>query len=201
MIDKKKLFSPTPQRDFIWLAEYYDGTIYPEFSFETGKANDFYMIDKDKLIKFGLIGHGYKFDFNIAGGEFNLLGRKISFVYKVDDRYYNLNDKNLIYNDLIAYRNAYIDFDPFGNEVQFNNPYIYQYNFGYKTKIVKDDIKFNFKVICHVPFNQPVYLEIGLVANQKLDGELLILRNEAIIKQVKSPLEKDISGMYNWEVR
>lgn len=201
MLNKNQYFSPVKQRDFIWLAEYYDSKYLTEFDFETGKQNDFYLIDKSKLIKFGLIGHGYKFNFNITGGIFDLLGRKISFIYKVNNKYIYLTNKNIIYNDIITYKSAYSDFDPFGKKLQSNNYSIYQYNFGYKIQLYFENIIFNFKAICHIPLNQAIYLGIKLVIDQRLDGELLILKNEAIIEQVKAPLEEGVSGTFNWVVK
>ena len=51
-----KPFSPVENRDFIWVAEYADGTLFPEFDFQTKEFNNFYNIKKNELLGFGLVG-------------------------------------------------------------------------------------------------------------------------------------------------
>ncbi len=201
MIKKFDFLSPVPNRDFVWFAEKQDKSMYSEYDIETREQNDFEKIDKSKTTKFGIFGHGHVFCFHTVGGDFVLNGRKITFGYKVDDIYYDFNNMFYNFTDFIMYRSAYSDYDPSLAMRNTSNPVIYKYNFGYKTSFKIHDTKFNFKVICHVPMNEPVYLEIWLVANRKLDGDLLILKNEGIIDQVHAPLEEGVGGTYNWIVQ
>ena len=47
-------------RDFIWVSEYLNGSLIYEYDKEKGIENNFYSIDKNQLLRFGLIGHGMR---------------------------------------------------------------------------------------------------------------------------------------------
>ena len=48
--------SPIPTQPFVWMAEYFSGGL-AEFDLATGTENNFQDIDRDKLLRFGLIGN------------------------------------------------------------------------------------------------------------------------------------------------
>jgi hypothetical protein len=189
--------SPVAQ-DFIWLGEYLDGTHLAEFNLQTGEENSFYKLKKDELIRFGLIGHGMKL-IAYSDGIFSINGIVVEVGYRVGDKFLPLTGhvrKN--YSDVITYKDAESIFVQGGG---VSGPKINQYNFGYKTVIDLDGVTFNFKPIVKVPFNAPVHMNFWLVADQDLDGEFVILRNNREVSVVKAPLKKGVGGEVNWTVK
>lgn len=200
---KNNGYSPVNHQDFIWVADYYDGTHFAEYDFDTKETNPyrFYQIDKDKLIRFGLIGHGSKMFFEVANGIFNVNGHQFRISYIVNDKEYNLNGRTLIYNDIITYKNAVSDAIPLlKGEGAFVNR-IVQYNFGYKKKLVLDGIEFNFQAVMSIPFQSSAFMTIKLTANQDLDGKVVIRRGSQIVDEFYAPLKAGRRGNINWTMR
>lgn len=195
MFSKNRKYSPVKQ-DFIWLAEYADGNHYSEFDFHTKQENNFYNINRSSLIRFGLIGHGMELYYEVLGGIFKLNGQMVEIIYKVDDKEYYLTGQQKMYNDIISYKDAESIFTLNPNEAARTN--ITQFNFGYKVDIEIEGIKFNFKPICKIPSNEPIYINFRLVSSESLDGILIIKKNGFITKEFKAPLEKNIGGELNW---
>jgi hypothetical protein len=188
--------SPVAQ-DFIWLSECYDGTHLAEFDFSTKAENDFYMIQRDKLLRFGLIGCGNKLFFE-RDGVFYLNGRALDIIYRTKDKEYFLTGHFGKYTaDIITYKDAESAFHP---QEGLMPSRITQYNFGYKAEVEVDGVKFNIKPIVKIPCNQPVLLNLRLVANRKLDGEIVIRVNNREAQVIKAPLKRDVSGEINWIV-
>jgi len=183
-------FSPVKQ-DFIWVAEYADGTHLSEFDFSTHEENSFYEIKRDMLIRFGLIGHGGHFYFEGFGGSFKIVGQMFDFVYSVNGKNYPLSGYNQMYNDIITYKDAEMIADlKNGRSVGR----ITQFNFGYKTRLAFDDVNFGFKVIFQIPYKDYWRFNVRLVSDIDLDGKLLIRRNGQFIKEYDAPLHKDVGG-------
>lgn len=197
MIDNLNPYSPVNQ-DFIWIADYVDGTYLSEYDFVTKKENSFYDIQKIKLLRFGLLGHGLKMYFE-SNGIFKIAGRMIEFIYRVNDKDYYLTGQNIYYNDIIHYKDAVSDFNPYTIN-KFNNQTV-QYNFGYKQIIKIDDIAFNFKAICKIPFNKPIYMNIRLVSNKNLNGRLIIKKNSFNYEEIDAPLKANAGGELNWIIK
>lgn len=186
-------------QDFMWVADYVDGNYLLEFD-RYNKENSFYMIKKSQLLKFGLVGCGHKMYFNTMDGTFEISGRKIELQYvDENDNTYNLTGSGEFYNDILQYKEAESNFNPMdrGNKVKTN---IQQFNFGYKQKLNINGVNFNLKVICKIPYNSPIYLEITLTSNKQLNGKLLIKRNNKIIDIINAPLKRNIKGMVNWDI-
>lgn len=197
----KLTHSPVAQ-DFIWVAEYPDGTHLSEFDFNTKEENSFYEIDRNRLFRFGLIGHGQKIYFE-RDGVLNIAGRRILFFYEVNGKTLPLNgDFKYNVNDIITYKDAESSglVAGFKGQGQLSNR-ITQYNIGYKTNIQIDGINFHFKPIVKIPFNSPVYINTWLVADRKLDGKFLIVKNGEQVLEIKAPLEPNIGGELNWIVQ
>jgi hypothetical protein len=188
--------SPVSQ-DFIWLGEYYDGTHLSEFDLKTKAENSFYSIKRDKLIRFGLIGHGYKLFFE-NDGVFNLNGAGVEVVYKVGDKEYPLTGLSGAHRDVISYKDAESTVNLAGGGM--SNTTINQYNFGYKAVLEMDGITFQFKALCKVPFGEPMYMNFWLVADQKLDGVLQIKKNNRIAEELNAPLRKGVGGEVNFRL-
>lgn len=195
-------YSPVRQQDFIWIAEYIDGTYLSEYNLITHQANSFYSIDKNKLIRFGLVGQGMKLYFEVNGGIFKLNGQIIMFTYIDEDgNEYFLTGQNKLYNDIITYKDACADGDIFFRGNGLLRTTINQYNFGYKTKINIDNILFNFQAICCLPYNKPAFMEIKLVVNKNINGKLRIYRSGRIIDEIDAPLKEGYAGFTKWIIR
>ena len=195
MFDKFKSYSPVKQ-DMIWIAEYDKDNYLSEFNFENKKENSFYDIEQDEVNRFGLIGGGYKMYFDKNSGQFNICNRQYDIGYKLNNTIYLLTKQELFPRDIITYKQAVSEING-----QMNTPQIVSYYFGYKTEFTVDDITFNFKPIICVPINQPVYIDIHLVANKDLEGELLFIKNNKIMDTVYAPLTKDVAGGMQWILR
>lgn len=198
--DRSNGYSVNNMQDFMWAAEYINGKYLLEFDEKTNKENSFYFINKEKLIRFGIVGCGHKMFFNTYDGTFNISGRTIDIQYIDEhDKIYNLTKSNNIFNNIVQFKCAESNFDLLSN-TNNTNCSIEQFNFGYKQKIKINDTEFNLKVICKVPYNSPTYLEITLTCNKNLNGKLLIKRNDKIIDCVNAPLKQNIKGILNWDV-
>lgn len=200
MFENTNGISPVNQ-DFIWLADYSDGTSVSEFNSITSEKNNFYMIDKSKLIRFGMIGQQMKLYFDIDTGMFYLNGLQVLLSYKTKDREYNLTGYgNGSYNDIITYKDAYTDANLFNPNGKFVS-HIHQYNFGFKKKLVFDDgVEFAFQSIMSIPYNTKAFMEFKLVSNVDMDGELYIKRLGGIAESIKIPLVSDYAMICEWVI-
>jgi hypothetical protein len=197
MFGKIKPYSPVDQ-NYIWIAEYYSGGI-SEFDLETKEGNSFYDIDKSKLQRFGLIGKGKKMWFECYRGPFNINGDVYNLAYRLD-KIYMLTGQDMFQRDIITYKKAIADID-LTKRAGSSKSRIVGYYFGYKTEFKIDGIKFNFKPIVCIPVGQPMYIDIHLVANRDLEGELLFIKNDEIIDTIYAPLKKDVAGGIQWRLR
>lgn len=197
MFSRIKPYSPVEQ-DYIWVAEYFNGYL-SEFDFETKKSNSFYDIDKKQLVRFGLIGKGKKMWFECYRGVFNIDGNVYELTYRTD-KDYRLTGQDMFYRDIITYKQAIADID-LTKRVGSSESKIVGYYFGYKTELKIDDITFNFKPIVSIPINEPMYIDIHLVASRNLKGELLFVKNGEIIDTIYAPLKKDVAGGIKWILR
>ncbi|MED4883923.1 hypothetical protein [Bacillus smithii] len=195
-------YSPVKEQDFIWMAEYVDGSYLSEFDLITHKPNSFYSIDKNKLIRFGLLGQGMKFYFEVNGGIFKLNGQMIMFSYvDKNGKEYFLTGQNKLYNDIITYKDAYADGNMFINGNGLLKTTISQYNFGYKTKININNTLFNFQPIFCLPYDKPAFIELKLVSNKDMNGKLRIYRSGTIVDEIEAPLKKGYAGFTKWVIR
>ncbi|RAI85694.1 hypothetical protein DET54_12151 [Paenibacillus pabuli] len=192
--------SPVGQ-DYIWMGEYNDGTHLSEFNFDTQAENSFYDIDKSRLARFGLVGHGMKLFFE-KDGIFNLNGTPVEVIYRVGDKDYPLTGRFGQYKDIITYKDAEatLVLGSQGAQGGALNPTIQQYNFGYKSTLEADGITFKFKAVCTVPYGRQMFMNFRLVADEKLDGQLVILRNGQTEVNLEAPLKKGVGGEVNWIV-
>ncbi|GMX64368.1 hypothetical protein Elgi_36370 [Paenibacillus elgii] len=194
------LDSPVESQHFIWMASYLDGTFLSEFSYDSQKENSFYSIEKEKLIRFGLIGYGMNFYYEVFGGTFKLVGQMVEVFYKTDDKEYYLTGQQQMYNDIIQYKDAEAIIDP---QIPSGNmdSTITQYNFGYKQNLQIDDVNFNFKPICHIPYGgRPIYLSLKISADKDLNGRLCIRKNGLTVEEFDAPLQANVAGILNWEL-
>ncbi|MNW28312.1 hypothetical protein D3C74_51350 [compost metagenome] len=204
MIFGNKLYmhSPIPHQSKIWVAEYYDGTNMLEYDPEQKKNNDFYDIDKSKIIAFGLIGDGDQLFFNVANGVFSINGSSFQIAYKTDDEEYPLTGRTFLYNDLIQYKDASTTANVKYLDHSGSLPSrIEQYNFGYKKQMDLVNANISFQCVCSLPLNQPAYFQIKISSNKDLDGKLIIRRDGMIVDEINAPLLGNMSGNIHWELR
>jgi len=188
------------EQDFIWIGEYANGDYLSEYNIKTKEREDFYSLKRDALLRFGLIGHGMKLYYEVGGGFFKLNGQMYELVYKVGDKEYYLTGQSKLYNDVITYKDAeaWGTFDR--NEGKFPSR-VMAYNFGYKVKLDVDDVQFNLKAICSIPYNEPVNFQITLVASEELDGKFVIKKNGSEIAEFHAPLKQGVGGRLKWAVK
>ncbi|MCC3381813.1 hypothetical protein ACFQ5D_02760 [Paenibacillus farraposensis] len=198
-------YSPVSQ-DFIWLGEYTDGTHLSEYDFVTQAENSFYAIQREKLIRFGMVGHGQTFFFE-SDGIFKLAGRMVELVYSTPDKDYHLTGNVFqSYRDIIAYKDAEAsglpNYSPAAaGEKGVMSSTITQFNFGYKAALLIDQVEFHVKAICKIPFNAPVHMALRLVSNTELNGKLQVKVNGLVTQEFSAPLKHDIGGELNWLVQ
>lgn len=182
---------------FNWCAEYVDGTMYTEYDLKTHKKNDFYLIQQNKVLRFGLFGQNMKFFFEYDG-VFNLQGRRVEIEYHTENGevFYLTNNYNQ--KDLITYKQAYTDWSN-TQGVQRSN--IESINFGYKTILAKDDVEIFFQPIVSLPMNQSVFIEVKLTSNKDLKGHLVFKVRGQEVERYEAPLEAYKAGQMNWTVK
>ncbi|MCY7484964.1 hypothetical protein [Paenibacillus alvei] len=196
---------PILGQDFIWVADYYDGTHLCEYDLETKESDPyrFYSIDRMKLLRFGLIGHSSKLFFEAANGVFNINGEEFRISYVENDKEYLLNGRSLFYNDIISYKDAVSEANPFQKQTDcgmFTNR-ITQYNFGYKKKLSLDGVTFNFQAIVSIPYQDKAYMSLKIASDQELDGKIVIQRRGIVVDEIESPLQKGHSTNITWTLK
>lgn len=195
--------SPVPSQAFIWVADYYDNQHLAEFDFGSKKANSFYEINKEKIVRFGLIGHGSQIYFDIANGIFNFDNKRYMISYITKTKEYPLTGRTFLYNDIITFKNAVADANLFAKQScsgQFNHT-ITNFNLGYKKKMLLEDVNINFQNILTIPLDEPIYFQIKISADKDLDGDLIIRKDGQIVEVINAPLHKNMTGIINWEIK
>lgn len=200
----REAVSPRSGQDFIWLAEYLDGTNLSEFNLDgNNEENSFYDIDKNKLLRFGFLGNGVYLFYEIDG-VFKLAGQTIEVIYKdkATNIEYYLTGRQEMYNDIICYKDAEstVNISSSGQNMTNIGTTISQYNFGYKFSFNINEVNFNFQAVCKIPFGQPVFIEFWLVADTTIDGVFIIKKRGEIVAEIDAPLEQGVGGLLNWMV-
>lgn len=196
--------SPVDQ-DFVWLAEYQDNEYLSEYDFiadEEGvkKEHAFQEIEKERLVRFGLVGHGNKMFFEANGGIFKINGAMYEVLYKEGEQEFYLTGQNQCYNDIIQYKEAEVLFNPFDpNAEQFKR--VAQYNFGYKTELAVHDVNFNFKAICGIPMDGQPFINFWLVSSRELNGRLIMKRNGQVIEEIEAQMEPNKGYELKWYLK
>jgi hypothetical protein len=195
--------SPSEDQKMIWMAAYNNNTFLSEYSYDTKAKNDFNSIDKDNLIRFGLIGYSMNMYFEVRGGAFKIVGRMYEVIYKDKDtnvEYYLTGHPMTMYSDIIQYKTADSTFDALTGET--TNSGILQYNFGYKQTLDIDDVQFNYKAICSLPTTgKPIFLNIRLVSDRAFNnGSIIIRKNSEEIFEFYAPMEANVAYEMNWEM-
>ncbi|WP_107951037.1 hypothetical protein [Lysinibacillus parviboronicapiens] len=183
---------------FNWNADYVNGKNYAEYDLLTHKKNDFYLIQRNQVVRFGLFGQGMKFFFEMSDGSFNLRGRRIEIDYIDEDgKTYHLTT-NFENKDLITYKEAFTDFSNVQGIQQSNLKSI---NFGYKTTYKKDDVRLFFQPVVSLPFNESAFIEVKLTSNKPMNGHLVFKSRGIEVERFYAPLEANRAGQMNWTIK
>ncbi|WPK11817.1 hypothetical protein R6U77_18285 [Lysinibacillus louembei] len=183
---------------FNWNADYANGKNYAEYDLLTHKKNDFYLIQKNQVIRFGLFGQGMKLFFEMADGSFNLNGKRIEIEYHAENGEVFHLTTNFTNKDLITYKEAYADYNNVQGTQQSSLKAI---NFGYKTTYRKDDIQLFFQPIVALPFNESAFIEVKLTSNKDLNGYLVFKSRGLEVERFYAPLEANKAGQLNWTIK
>ena len=200
--NKEFVRSPVQNQKLIWLAEYWDGTYLAEYDFQTRVANDFKMIQKDKLIKFGLVGSGVQAYFDVANGVFTINGNRIQVSYVANDMEYPLTGRTILYNDIIQYKDAVADANILSRDKSFGYmPHtITNHMIGYKKNMDLNGINIHFQNILHLPLDAQAFMQIRITSDKDMEGSLIIRFNGLISAEIDAPLKANLSGVINSEL-
>lgn len=182
---------------FNWNAEYADGSDYSEYNLETRKKNDFYLIKKNQVIRFGLFGQNSKLFFELDG-SFNLQGKRVEIEYHTLDGEVIYLTNNFFAKDLITYKEAYTDFN---NRQGVQHSSIKSINFGYKTTYKKDELQLFFQPVVSLPLNESAFMEVKVTSNQDLNGHLVFKVRGIEVERYEAPLEANRAGQINWTIK
>lgn len=200
--DKTKIHSPVNHQEYVWVAEYFDGTHITEYDFSTNKPNGFNSINKNKVIRFGLIGNSSQVYFDVGNGVFTVNNHRITVSYKTAEKEYPLTGRALIYNDLITYKDAVSDTNVMSRKRRGSFlTKIVQYNVGYKKVMELHDALINFQCVFSIPTEESAFLAIKITSNQDLDGSLVVRRNGKIVDEIYAPLKAKHTGILNWTIK
>lgn len=184
---------------FNWNADYANGKNYAEYDLLTHKKNDFYLIQRNQVIRFGLFGQGMKLFFEMCDGSFNLNGRRIEIEYIDENSEVFHLTTNFADKDLITYKEAYADY----NNVQgIQKSNIKSINFGYKTMYEIEGIQFFLQPIVSLPLeNENPFIEVKLTSNKSMNGHLVFKSRGIEIERFPAPLEPNRAGQLNWTIK
>lgn len=196
-IENIKRYSTSTDIDFMFIAEYLNGTLFYEYN---SLLNQYYSIkelNKNKLIHFGTIGNGLLTYFDVATGSFYFDGHKIEMYYKTNNEIINLTNQMILYNDIIYYKDAYSSFNTKTKKLQ-DNCIFCGYNLGYKIQFNYKNYKINFKPIISIQDGQPIHFKIWLVSNQDINGRLTIVVDDVKKYEYETPLNSNVGGEFSW---
>jgi len=183
---------------FNWNADYANGKNFAEYDLLTHKKNDFYLIQRNQVIRFGLFGQRMKFYFEMSDGSFNIDGRKIEIEYvKENGTTYPLTT-NYEHKDLITYKEAFTDFS---NQQGVQRSNIKSIHFGYKTNYKMEDIQLFFQPIVTLPFNEHAFIAVKLTSTKAMNGYLVFKTNGIEVGRFYAPLEANRVGQINWIIK
>lgn len=183
---------------FNWNADYANGKNYAEYDLLTHKKNDFYLIQKNQVVRFGLFGQGMRLFFEMSDGSFNLNGKRVEIEYHAENEDIFHLTTNFASKDLITYKEAYADYNNVQGTQQSNLKSI---NFGYKTTYQKEDIQLFFQPIIALPFNESAFIEVKLTSNKDLNGYLVFKSRGLEVERFYAPLEANKAGQLNWTIK
>ena len=203
MLFNRSIKSPVKQ-ELMYLAEYADGKYQTEFDLTTQKPQSFYTVEKEKLIRFGLVGTDVPMYIETYGGYFHLAGRNIQVKYKEKDKEYYLIGHPRFYTNVHYYKTGVAVLPDSPRDLEFvawdKIDEVKSFHFGYEESILLDDIRFKFYAECTIPFQSPVKMKFRIKTDREMEGNLIIIRNGQEIEKIPAPLDQDYGGEIEWVV-
>jgi hypothetical protein len=194
-------YSPIPKQAFTWHGDLISGEHVAEFDYETHKPNNFYHINKNNLIKFGLVGRGSQIYFDVANGIFTINKHRFQISYVYDDTELPLTGRTYLYNDVITYKDAVSDAYPhIRGKGTFQNT-ITQFNVGYKKQMELFGCNINFQCIASIPIEREMFFQVKITSDKDLNGKLVIRRDGLVVDKIDAPLKAGLSGMIDWKLK
>ncbi|RXZ78217.1 hypothetical protein EBB07_29625 [Paenibacillaceae bacterium] len=202
MILGNKEFTSSPvKQNFIWVAEFADGTYKTEYNLITHQPNKFQDIDKNMLVAFGLIGSGSQIYFDVGNGIFTVNKHRLMLSYQVGDIEYAITGRTVVYNDVITYKESVTDFEVLTKGADSLQSRIMQFNVGYKKQMEFDDVNIGFQCVAGIPLNSSMILQFKISADKDMQGKLIIRRNGQIVDKIDAPLLGGHALHGNWTVK
>ncbi|MGG3801272.1 hypothetical protein [Metabacillus fastidiosus] len=203
MIFRQDVKSPVAQ-SMMYMAEYADGSHRSEYDLQTGNNTNFNKLDKNGILRFGIVGIDVPLYLETYGGFFHIAGRNIQVKYVENDVEYYLIGQPKFYDGLLYYKTglAELPMTPKAEYVAWGKPEgeIVSYHFGYKDKLEIEDTMFTIHAECTVPFQEPVKLNFALYADKEMKGKFVIIRNGVEVFSDDAPLDPKTGGSVEWTV-
>lgn len=196
-----EIFPCSPvEQEFIWFAEYDDHSFLTEYNFDNKEENLFSSIEKDRLIRFGIVGKGKRFYFEVFGGTFKVDGKMYELHLESKDQLIALTGNQMNYNDIISYKKSEMYINPVTLQTIVDST-ITDYVFGYKTNIDKDNFNLQFKSQCVMSYDNPMYMNLRLVSSKRFVGDLVIRKNGKEVDRIQTNLKKNVAHELNWIIQ
>lgn len=163
------------ERIFMYVAEFEDGTITPEFD-DDGTETNFKKVDKNKVSMLSLIGKGSKVcNVDTKTGILNVMDIAVSCELSLGDKKYPITGiKDEVYKDLIHYKGFITD----GLESNFVGNAVLKchtnrFAVGWKKQIkIDEERSIHFKVILNIIVDVGIQAEIKITPDFDIDGSI-----------------------------
>ena len=188
----------TKEFHFNWNADYSDGTSYSEYDLETGKKNDYYSIEQNRVLRFGLFGQNMKMFFEMVDGSFHLNGRRIEIEFHSTNGEVHHLTSNFKGKDLITYKEASVKYN---NVEGLQESIIHSINFGYKTLYSNNGLEFFFQPIVSLPSDESAFIGVKITPNKDIDGHLVFKSRDKEIERIDTKMEANNSYQINWTIK
>lgn len=173
------------ERIFMYVAEFEDGTIVPEFE-DDGTETNFKKVDKNKVSMLSLIGKGSKVcNIDTKTGILNVMDIAISYELSIGDKKYHITEiKDEEYKDIIHYKGFITD----GLASDFVGRatlkcHTNSFAVGWKKQIKIDENRnIHFKVILNIIVDVGIQAEIKITPDFDIDGSI----NMAMLRDGKT---------------
>lgn len=186
------------KQHIVWVAEYLNGTSLSEFvpTADNELETSFYDIETDKLSKFGLVGCGHNFWFDVATGTLYIDDKPIDIMYNNTC----ITQDGSRYDDIITFKDAAFDVSLGGKRA--SAPVITNYHVGYKKSMSINGAIVHYKLIFNVPTDgKPITLEVSMSSDIDLDGTIKFMRNGVVLDSYEAYIGTGNTGKLNWVVK
>ena len=185
--------------EYMFVGEYIDGKFQFEYNPNNGLYYNVKEVNRNSLIRFGVVGKGLRSYFNTIDGSFKHGDIMFKFIYKDKNKEYDLTNRlNTLYNNIIHYKDA-CSILAYGGEARTS---FVGYHYGYETNInYADGTVFYFKPLINFTEGKKEYLTMEMKSNRDIDrGQLIIRSSKGLDYITNSPLKTDIVNKFTWQI-